>query len=262
MPPRPGALRRRGISMGNHLLTSGMSRFLDSLARVESVNVGMPRQIEHEGRLVTTAIWKQPVPGRSVVRGVNVAGDEQGDRTVHGGVDKAVYAYSSEDYEWWRHELGRELTPGAFGENVTTVGIDISNAVVGQRWTLPDLVLEVSQPRLPCFKLGMRMGDAGFPEVFKNAARFGTYLRIIREGTIGSGDPIEVGSRPSHGLTVSKIGESYPIPDPDLVATMLEVPQLPDGWRNWAERAQSRLDRPDAIATRRANPTRQFPESD
>ena len=217
-------------------------------AHVHSVNVGLPREIEHGGRLVTTAIWKHPISGRSAVRGVNIVGDGQGDRKVHGGVDKAVYAYASEDYEWWEGELGRELTPGTFGENITTRGIDLAAAVVGQRWELPDLVLEVTQPRLPCFKLGIRMGDAGFPDVFKGAARFGAYLRIIAEGTIGRGDSIEPGSPPSHGLTITRIGESYPVPDPELITTMLEVPELPKGWQDWAERARSRLGRSDVIS--------------
>ena len=217
-------------------------------AHVHSVNVGLPREIEHGGRLITTAIWKRPTSGRSAVRGVNVVGDGQGDLKVHGGVDKAVYAYASEDYDWWQEELGRELTPGTFGENVTTRGIDLSAAVVGQRWTLPDLTLEVTQPRLPCFKLGIRMGDAGFPDLFKDAARFGAYFRIVAEGTIGPGDSIHVGSRPPHGLTITSIGENYPTPDPGFVPTMLDVPQLPEGWRDWAKRAQARLDRSDMVS--------------
>lgn len=219
----------------------------DRAGLVDSVNVGLPREIEHGGRLITTAIWKRPTSGRSAVRGVNVVGDGQGDRKVHGGVDKAVYAYASEDYAWWEGELARELTPGTFGENITTRDIDLAAAVVGQCWTLPDLVLEVTQPRLPCFKLGIRMGDAGFPEVFKDAARFGAYLRIITEGTIGGGDSIEVSSPPSHGLTITSIGQNYPVPEPELVTRMLEIPGLPEGWRSWAERAKTRLDRSDVI---------------
>lgn len=214
---------------------------------VLSVNVGATRQIEHDGRLVTTGIWKKPVDGRSFVRGVNIEGDDQGDRRVHGGVDKAVYAYASEDYEWWKERLGREVGAGTFGENITTVGIDVARAVVGQRWALPDLVLEVSQPRLPCFKLGIRMGDPEFPDRFKEAERFGTYLRIVREGTIGPGDSVQLSPPPAHGLTITSIGSGYPNPAPGLVDTMLEVAELPDGWRSWAERARSRPRRSDSL---------------
>ena len=163
-------------------------------------------------------------------------------------MDKAVYAYASEDYLWWQEQLGEEVGAGTFGENVTTRGIDISAAVVGQRWTLPDLILEVTQPRLPCFKLGIRMDDVGFPDVFKSARRFGTYLRIIEEGSIGAGDPIQVGPPPPHGLTITMIGDSYPVPHPEIVDIMLEVPRLPEGWRSWAERARARLDRSDATS--------------
>lgn len=208
--------------------------------RVASVNVGAARQVEHGGQLVTSAIWKSPVEGRSNVRGVNVAGDDQGDRRVHGGADKALYAYSSEDYGWWQERVGRELAPGTFGENLTTHGIDIGVSVVGQRWLLTDLTLEVTQPRLPCFKLGIRMEDAQFPDLFKEAARFGTYLRIIHEGTVGAGDEIAVTAPPAHGLTITDIGEAYPSATPELAELMLQVPELPEGWRGWAERSQAR----------------------
>ncbi len=208
-----------------------------SIGCVLSVNVGRPRQVEIDGRVVTTAIWKSPVAGRSAVSGVNVEGDDQGDRRVHGGADKAVYAYSSEDYEWWQERLGRKLSPGTFGENLTTEGIGVGRAVVGQRWEFPDLVLEVSQPRLPCYKLGIRMDDAQFPHLFKDAGRFGTYLRIVREGSVAAGDQIIVGAPPAHGLTITDIGEGYPEPGPEMIMTMLGVAELPEGWRTWAERA-------------------------
>lgn len=218
-----------------------------STGRVVSVNVGTPRNIEFAGRIVSTAIWKSPVGDRVAVRGVNVNGDDQGDRRVHGGADKAVYAYSAEDYEWWERSLRTELAPGTFGENITTQGIDLSGAVVGQRWELPDLVLEVAQPRLPCFKLGIRMDDPEFPDTFKRAARFGTYLRIIREGTIGAGDEVHVGQPSSHGLTITDIGTGYPNPSAALIETMRGVEDLPEGWRTWARRARSRLGRSDAL---------------
>ena len=159
---------------------------------VVSVNVGLPRVVEWHGRNVETAIWKAPVEGRVPVRGVNVDGDGQADLRVHGGPDKAVYAYAVEDYAWWSDALGRTLAPGTFGENLTVEGIDLGALVIGTRWLVGSTELEVSQPRLPCFKLGIRMDDAEFVERFDEAARFGAYFRIVREGDVGAGDEITV----------------------------------------------------------------------
>jgi MOSC domain-containing protein YiiM len=141
--------------------------------RLQSVNVGAVRQIELAGRPRTTAIWKLPVPGRVAVRGVNVVGDEQADRRVHGGPDKAVYAYAWEDYAWWERQLGRRLDPGTLGENLTTEGIQVTGALVGERWRVGSVVLQVTSPRVPCWKLGVRMGDPGFPRRFAAAGRPG-----------------------------------------------------------------------------------------
>ena len=131
---------------------------------------------------VSTAIWKAPVEGRIAVRGVNLDGDDQADRSVHGGPDKAVYAYSIEDTRAWEAELGRELEPAAFGENLTTEGLDVSGAVLGERWRIGTTLLEVAQPRLPCFKLALRMNEPSFVKRFAQASRPGAYLRIIEEG--------------------------------------------------------------------------------
>ena len=135
------------------------------------------------------------------VAGVNVEGDDQADRRVHGGPDKAVYAYAAEDTAFWEAELGRELGPGAFGENLTTEGLDVSGAVVGERWRIGDVELEVCQPRLPCAKLALRMGEPTMVKRFAQASRPGAYLRIVSEGSLGAGDAIEVVSRPEHGVT-------------------------------------------------------------
>ena len=165
-----------------------------------SVNVGSPREIEWLGRREATSIWKSPVEGRVPVRGVNVAGDDQADREFHGGPDKAVYAYAREDTVWWERELGRELEHGNFGENLTVSGVDVTGAVVGERWEIGTVVLEVAQPRIPCWKLGARMEDASFPVHFAAAGRPGAYLRIVEEGEIGAGDECSRRSRsPSTG---------------------------------------------------------------
>ncbi len=157
------------------------------IGQVRSVNVGAARSVEHRGRQQRTAIWKLPVEGRVAVRGVNLAGDEQGDRRLHGGPDKAVYAYSSLDYDWWADQLGGRLEPGTFGENLTLDGVDLSASIVGERWLVGTTVVEVCQPRTPCWKLGLRMGDDRFPARFTAAGRPGAYLRIAREGEVGCG---------------------------------------------------------------------------
>jgi MOSC domain-containing protein YiiM len=202
---------------------------------VVSVNVGRTRGVQRNGKPETTAIWKSPLPGRVAARGVNLAGDEQADRTVHGGPSKAVYAYGVEDTRWWEAELGRELGPGAFGENLTIAGIDLATAVVGERWVVGSAVLAVTEPRLPCWKLGVRFGDAGFARRFTRAERSGTHLGIVEEGDVGAGDVIRVIDRPAHKVTVGDIWSIYHH-DRAGAATLLEVPELSDSWRDWARR--------------------------
>jgi MOSC domain-containing protein YiiM len=202
-------------------------------ARVVSVNVGAPRTVEHLGRVVTTAIWKRPVTGRVAVRGVNLAGDDQADRSVHGGVDKAVYAYAREDYEWWAGELGTDaLQAGTFGENLTVSGLDLGAAEVGERWRVGSALLEVSEPRFPCFKLGIRMGDPTFLKRFAAARRPGLYLRIVEEGELGAGDDIEVVDRPSHGVTIGLFAEAY-LGDRSRLVDLLAADALSATWRAW-----------------------------
>lgn len=203
------------------------------MPRLVSVNVGRPRSFVLKGKTHTSSIWKEPVDGPIPVRGVNIAGDEQADLKVHGGIDKAIYAYASEDYAWWTGELGTDVGPGTFGDNLTTAGIDVNQAVVGERWRVGSTVLEVSQPRLPCFKLGYRMGDPRFPRRFSDAGRWGAYLRIIEEGDLAAGDPIEVLERPDHGVTIDRVARAYYRNKADAAA-LLAAPQLPAGWKDWA----------------------------
>src|SRR5262249_18047001 len=142
-------------------------------AKVLSVNVGTVREFEYNGHAAKSAIWKSPAVGRIAARGVNLAGDDQADREAHGGPDKAVYAYAVEDVRWWEHEVGRPLAYGEFGENLTTEGIEVNNALVGERWEIGATVLEVSEPRIPCWRLGVRMNDRMFPRRFTQALRPG-----------------------------------------------------------------------------------------
>jgi MOSC domain-containing protein YiiM len=211
---------------------------------VVSVNVGRPRTVPWAGRAVTSANWKEPVEGRVVVEGVNVRGDDQADRRVHGGPDKAVYAYAAEDYSYWEGEVG-SLAVGTFGENLTTAGIDLGACVIGQRWAVGTAVLEVSQPREPCYKLGMRMGDAGFVDRFGASGRSGTYLRIVQSGEVGAGDPIRADPAPGHGLTVRELAAVTPDAPDALLERIAAAPEVPEGWRALAlRRLERRRGRP------------------
>lgn len=197
-----------------------------------SVNVGSIRRVEWHGREVTTAIWKHPVNGRVELRGANFNGDDQADRTVHGGADKAVYAYAREDYDFWREQEGLDTPPGLFGENLTTEGLNLSAAIVGERWSVGSTVLEVAQPRLPCFKLGVRVNDANFPKRFFAALRMGAYLRVIREGDVGARDPVAVSDQPAHGITLRAMAEA--LRDEEKARRLRAVPRLPEFWRQVA----------------------------
>jgi MOSC domain-containing protein YiiM len=158
---------------------------------------------------------------------------------VHGGPDKAVYAYASEDTEWWEAQLAAPLGAGAFGENLTVRGLPVSDAVIGERWAVGSTVLEVAQPRLPCFKLGLRMGDPRFLKRFAAAGRPGAYLRVIHEGDIGAGDQIDVLSRPAHAVTSALVSRAL-LREPQLLAAALQAPELPAGLRDWMhERARN-----------------------
>jgi MOSC domain-containing protein YiiM len=181
---------------------------------------------------VRTAIWKNPVQGRVAVRGVNLAGDEQADLSVHGGPDKAVYAYALEDAQAWESELGRHLGEAAFGQNLTTQGVDVSGAVIGERWRVGTTLLEIAQPRQPCFKLGLRIGEPGFVKRFAQASRPGAYLRIVKEGDLGAGDPIEVLDRPEHAITSRMVFDAI-LSDPTLIPRAVHACQLPSELRNW-----------------------------
>ncbi|MGH9882808.1 MAG: MOSC domain-containing protein [Pyrinomonadaceae bacterium] len=202
--------------------------------KVLSVNVGAVREFEYNGRPAKSAIWKSPIPERVAVRGVNLDGDDQADREAHGGPDKAVYAYAVEDLKWWKQETGRSLTYGQFGENLTTEGIEVNDAVVGERWEMGTTVLEVSEPRVPCWRLGVRMNDKMFPRRFTEALRPGPYLRIVAEGDVGAGDEIRVIYRPDHDITIRDVFRIY-TRDHDEVERLLAIPQLSESWKRWAD---------------------------
>jgi MOSC domain-containing protein YiiM len=202
----------------------------DPAPHVTSVNVGPVREVAWRGDVVRTGIWKSPVGSAPVlVHGVNLDGDDQADRRVHGGPDKAVYAYAEEDYAWWREAHGIATEPGLFGENLTVRGLDLGAAVVGERWRVGDALLEVAQPRLPCFKLGIRMGDPFFPKRFQAAGRLGAYLRIVASGHVRAGDVVQVAARPAHDVTLRVMAAA--MGDAGLAARVLAVPAVPASWR-------------------------------
>jgi MOSC domain-containing protein YiiM len=199
---------------------------------VLSVNIADIREVERAGRMVKTGIWKLPVEGRVAVRGVNVEGDEQADRAVHGGPDKALYAYAREDIDWWEGELGRELPDGVFGETLTLTGVDVTGALIGERWRIGSAELEVSEPRFPCWKLGVRFDDPKMPKRFAGARRPGAYLRIAGEGDLAAGDAVEIAERPDHGFTIARFANAF-LEDRSELPRLLEVPGVSASWRDW-----------------------------
>lgn len=201
-----------------------------------AVHVGGPRTVRWRGREITTAIWKHPVTGPVQVAGINLDGDAQVDRRVHGGPDKAVYAYAYEDYLWWASQRPG-LEPGTFGENLTTLGLDLVECRIGDRWHVGDTVLEVAQPRSPCFKLGIRVGDDSFPAQFEAARRPGLYLRIVSPGTVEAGAAISVLPAEPPAL---RIGDLSTDASTDVLRRACVDARVPEGWRRAAERALAR----------------------
>ena len=202
--------------------------------RLISVNVGPPREVEWRGRTVTTSIWKDPVQGPVQVTSLNLAGDAQSDLSVHGGPEKAVYAYPAEHYDYWRRELDLESLPwGAFGENLTTSGVLESDIAIGDRVRVGTIELMVTQPRLPCFKLGIRFGRDDMVKRFLQSGRSGFYFAVVREGEVAAGDRIEIAARDARGVTVSDMIalETAAEADQGLLRRALEVPALPESWK-------------------------------
>lgn len=205
---------------------------------VLSVNVGLPREVEWQGRTVRTSIWKEPVSGPVRVTALNIEGDRQSDLSVHGGRDKAVYVYPGEHYDFWRRELERpDLAPGAFGENLTTRGILEDEVRVGDRWRVGSVEFEVVQPRTPCYKLGIRFGRDDMIRRFLDSGRSGLYLAVVREGTLASGDTIELVSPAEHDVTVADVAASFATggEDQNLLRRVVAVKTLPAGLKDHLE---------------------------
>lgn len=210
---------------------------------VISINVGLPREIFHEGRMVRTGIFKVPVIGRVRVNALNIAGDQQADLTVHGGASKALYAYPSEHYEFWRKELpGVEFPWGSFGENITTEGLLEKELNVGDRLCAGGVELMVTEPRLPCYKLAVKFGRADMMRRFLKSRRTGFYCAVLREGEIGAGDAIEILSRDQSKVSIADVTRLYAFEKRDTAGLLRasEAPKLPESWRRYfRERLES-----------------------
>ncbi|HJZ93194.1 MAG TPA: MOSC domain-containing protein [Gemmataceae bacterium] len=214
--------------------------------RLLSINVGLPREVDWRGGTVRTSIFKSPVPGRVRVTTLNLEGDQQSDLTVHGGIDKAVYAYPSEHYAFWREELpGDDLPWGAFGENFTTEGLLEDSVRIGDRLRVGSTEFVVTQPRMPCFKLGIRFGRPDMVKRFLRSRRNGFYLSVAQEGEVTAGDSIELIARNEPGVTVAEVVDLYTADaaNQDLLRRVTELPALPEAWREYFRK---RLWEPDA----------------
>jgi len=212
-----------------------------------SVNVGLPREVEWNRRIIRTSIFKTPVSSRVRVRKLNLDGDQQSDLTVHGGIDKAVYVYPSEHYAFGRNELPTaELGWGAFGENFTTQGpLDDKAVHIGDRFRIGSTEFVVTQPRMPCYKLGIRFGRADMVKRFMHSGRNGFYFAVVKEGEVAADDSIEMVARDENGVTVAEIVELYTADaaKQELLQRVSELAALPESWRAYFRK---RLWKPDA----------------
>ena len=205
--------------------------------RILSVNVGQPREVtDAAGNTVLTSIYKTPVDGAVRVRGMNIDGDRQADLVKHGGPIRAVYMYPSEHYPFWRDELpGRELPWGAFGENLTTEGILEDRIIIGDRIRVGSAEFMVTQPRMPCFKLGIRFNRRDMVKRFLESNRSGFYLSVVREGEIENGNTIEFTEKQESGITITDIVKLYTVDsqNQELLRRAIELPALPQSWKDY-----------------------------
>ncbi len=204
-----------------------------SVPRVVSVNVGLPRQIKTPTAIVLTSIFKSPVSGRVAVRGHNIAGDRQSDLSVHGGPHKAVYSYPVEHYSFWRKQLPQsELEFGVFGENLTTDGLIEGTVYIGDQFRIGSAVLQVTQPRMPCYKLGIRFQRADMVKRFWQSGRSGIYFSVAAEGDLAAGDPIERVAHDEDSVSVADVVRLYrgDETNSELFERALRAP-LPGSWK-------------------------------
>jgi len=206
------------------------------MSKILSVNVSMPKEIDFEGQRILTGIFKEPVKKRIMLRSLNLDGDRQADLTVHGGVDKAVYAYSIEHYEYW-HKIFPDLvlSNGMFGENLTVEGLMEYETNIGDIFQMGSSKVIVTQPRMPCYKLGIKFGRMDIIKLFLDSERSGIYFRVLEEGEVGEGDTIELIRRDPNDITITDIIRLY-VKDKNDVETMqraVKINALPLGWKHY-----------------------------
>jgi MOSC domain-containing protein YiiM len=208
--------------------------------KILSINVGLPKAVLIDGEQIQTAIFKAPTAGSMKVTKLNLKGDQQADLSVHGGPDKAVYVYSWENILYWRQQLQREdLGPGSFGENLTVEGLLDQEVAIGDELEAGTARFQVTQPRLPCFKLAARIGLPGFPKVFLQSGRTGFYLRVLEEGVISAGDSIRrIEVQGPRRVTVAEFTKLYRDREVSngLVVDALSLEALPESWKTWLRR--------------------------
>lgn len=211
--------------------------------KIISVNVGLPREVTWQGQTVRTSIFKEPVEGSVTMRTLNLNGDKQADLTVHGGVSKAVYAYPAEHYSYWQKELpDMELPWGMFGENLTTEGLLEDEINVGDRFRIGAAEVMVTEPRMPCYKLGIKFGRDDMVKRFLASRRTGFYLAVLKEGEVTAGDIIEPLHQDENNITIADITRLFAFErdDVELLQRVIQVEALSDSWRDYF---QDRLDK-------------------
>ena len=200
--------------------------------KILNICVGASKEVTFRGKLVRTSIFKAPVEGRVAIRQLNIDGDQQSDLSVHGGRDKAIYVYSNDYHDDWARELFVDsLQASQFGENLTVTGGTDSQVVIGARYRIGDVEVTVTQPRIPCYKLGVRLSDKTFPQKFWRAGRLGFYLRVELEGSIERGQPLDLINEPDHGITVHRLHDI--VNDgtrDDAISALDKLPHLDAGW--------------------------------
>ncbi len=204
--------------------------------KVLSVNVGLPRNVLFNGQIITTAIFKDPVKGPILLRKLNLDGDKQADLTVHGGIDKAVYSYPAEHYDYWRNQFPNlDLALGMFGENFTTEGLLEDAVNVGDQFQIGSAKLVATQPRMPCYKLGVRFGRMDVIRRFMASGRPGIYFKILQEGEVETGNKIKIIRRDKNNVTVKDIVYLYiarnNIDNIETMRRAIKIKDLPEGWR-------------------------------
>jgi MOSC domain-containing protein YiiM len=211
------------------------------MQKLISINVSLPKEVSYKGTVFKTGIFKEPVEGRVMLRTLNLDGDGQADLKNHGGSFRAVYAYTLENYEYWERELGRDgMRYGQFGENLTVAGMPEDGVHIGDVYRVGGAVVQVTQPRPPCKKLGIRMGMLRFPKLMLPTGRVGFYLRVLQEGEVGAGDPIELVEADPQGITVRQMINLLYF-EPDNFALMAKAADLEALTPRWREIFADRL---------------------